>query len=186
MSQYCYMIIKAVLYSPFLSFPPVPFFSSGSCQNTLHLVVISPWAPLDCDDFSDLFFCFVFDNLIALRITVQVFRWMPLYWNLCYASSQTVSSTALLMLTLISCLRKYLWVFSTVKLLSVSLIPYSPLWREITRHSPHSGELSLRAGWLHKLFGILHRRFAYSSPFIYLSNYLCHCRLNATLFYCSN
>lgn len=137
MSQYCYMIIKAVLYY-FLSFPHCPFFSSGSCQNTLHLVVISPLSSSWLWWFLRPFFVLFFDNLIALRITVPGISLDAslLEFVLCFFSDCQLDSTVDVDLDPVW---EYLWGFSTVKLLSVSPIPYSPL--EGNAGSPHSGNV---------------------------------------------
>ena len=59
LNQFQYIIIKFIFYSSFLSFylneKFFPFLFQNATQNTaLHLVIMSPQAPLICDSFSDV------------------------------------------------------------------------------------------------------------------------------------
>lgn len=94
-----------------------------------------------------------------------------------YHFHQTLSKIhelSLLILVLSTWWRQCFSCFCIERLLSLSSPSYSLLWKEATMCSPHgrSGELcltSLRAQYLHILFGILpYRRFVYSpNLFIY-------------------
>lgn len=77
--------------------------------------------------------------------------------------------------------------FSIERLLSLSSPSHSLLWKEATMCSPHgrSGELcftSLRAQYLHTLFGILpHRRFVYSPNLLFICS-LIYINMNSWIF----
>lgn len=80
-------------------------------------------------------------------------------------------------LILITWLRECLSGFSTGKLLFPPPTPtYCLLWKEVARHSSHlrSGGVcsSSRFEYLRTFFGVLHKRFLYYCPFIYVCNHL--------------
>ena len=85
---------------------------------------------------------------------------------------------SLLILTLTVWLKKAFAGFSIVKLLFLPpSFPHCSVWKEVTMCSPHlsNGFCSTSSGakYLRKLFGILlHGRFVYSPPSVYLFNNL--------------
>lgn len=82
----------------------------------------------------------------------------------------------LLMLVLVTWLREYLSHLYTVE---CSFTPnlYGILWGKVSKYvkpvlKEWKVKLHFLVEYLHKVFGILHRRFVYSYPFIYVCNHL--------------
>ena len=138
-------LLKLLLATHFLRLP----------LSLMTLAVLRSTGQVFCRISSSCDLCHGF-HMIRFVLYVLGRKTIELKCHFHYIPSYYQYNLSLLVLTLITWLRKYLSGFSTVNFLNSSPFPYCLLQKKVTMHSPYlrSGELritSLMAEYLHKL-----------------------------------